>query len=234
MCEILTLGKDTAWRRIDKVPPSGKYYKEKHGSVCVNGSIYWMDYENSATILVAFDVGREEYRIISNLDFLSYRESGLDFISSRVSFYLMELDGHLAIKKNTGDHNVNLWILDDECDKNISTRNTSNIKWTKEIITLPLDRSNSNIRFQVVGGTEYLILECYGGYYEPPVWVHCYNRENKTFSRIKITGDGSPISLLGAYIGHPFHMFTTYVESLLALQRSHRPSMKAPDTSSTK
>lgn len=32
MCEILTLGKDTAWRRIDKVPPSD-YCQVKHGSV---------------------------------------------------------------------------------------------------------------------------------------------------------------------------------------------------------
>lgn len=31
MCEILTLGKDTAWRRIDKVPPSD-YCQVKHGS----------------------------------------------------------------------------------------------------------------------------------------------------------------------------------------------------------
>lgn len=46
---------------------------------------------------MAFDVGREEYRAISDLDFISHHMSDLDCISSHESFYIMKLDGHLAL-----------------------------------------------------------------------------------------------------------------------------------------
>ncbi|XP_026420028.1 putative F-box protein At1g46984 [Papaver somniferum] len=219
MCEALTLGSDTAWRRIDKVPPSDKFSKDLYGSVYANGSIYWMYYNDIRPMLVAFDVGREDYRVMPDLDMI-----GIDRPNS---YYLMELDGHLVIVKNPDNHTVNLWILDDDCDKNTSTTNTSNIKWTKEIIMLPICWSCQYVRLHAVEGTEYSILELSDVESDKPryrdsVFVHSYNRKTKTFSKIEITGDESANSFLGANIGHPSYKFTMYVESLLTLQRSYR------------
>ncbi|KAI3877727.1 hypothetical protein MKW98_020208 [Papaver atlanticum] len=151
MCEILTLGKDTAWRRIDKVPPYAYYqYKDIFGSVYSNGSIYWTMYEGLRPILVAFDVGSEEYRVIPDFDMIG--------IDRHMSYCLMAFDEHLPAVKNVDNHTITLWILDDDCDKNTSTTNSSNIKWTKEIIMLPLCWTYKCVRLHVVEGTEYLIL----------------------------------------------------------------------------
>ncbi|XP_026411150.1 putative F-box protein At5g62660 [Papaver somniferum] len=226
MCEILTLGKDTAWRRIDKVPPSAYYqHKDIHGSVYSNGSIYWTMYEGHRPILVAFDVGSEEYRIIPDLDMIG--------IDRPMSYSLMSLDGHLVIVKNADNYRVILWILDDACDKNT---NTSTIKWTEENIMLPRLWSYRSVRLHAVEATDYLILELfdvqsYEACFHDAVFVHSYNRKKKIFSKIEITRDEN--YSLGVNIGHPSYKFTKYVESLLTLQRSYRPATEAPNSSST-
>ncbi|XP_026417493.1 putative F-box protein At5g62660 [Papaver somniferum] len=230
MCEILTIGKDTAWRRIDKIPPSPCI--GKHGSVYANGSIYWMCLEKSRYILVAFDVGSEECRVMPVLDFIGNYETNYMLDPNSDPIHLMEVDGHLAIEKYTGNHTVNLWILDNDCEKNISTRNSKNIHycrnihWTKEIIMLPLHWRFRNIRFHAIVGTEYLISQGTFSNERQPLFIHSYNRKKKTFSKIIITGDGRPSSSFIAYIGHPLSMFTPYVESLLTLQSSYRPATR--------
>ncbi|KAI3907231.1 hypothetical protein MKW92_004725 [Papaver armeniacum] len=54
ICEVLTVGGENQWRKIDEVPPVGLY--EPVG-VYANGSIYWRNKE----LIVAFDVGTEKF-----------------------------------------------------------------------------------------------------------------------------------------------------------------------------
>ncbi|KAI3911230.1 hypothetical protein MKW92_029603, partial [Papaver armeniacum] len=65
VCEVLTVGKDDTWRKIDKVPPC----ISETPAVSLNATIYWMKSTGSSPgkykALVSFDVGSETFREIS-------------------------------------------------------------------------------------------------------------------------------------------------------------------------
>ncbi|XP_026377604.1 putative F-box protein At1g47790 [Papaver somniferum] len=114
-CEVLTVGKNT-WRRIDDVP----HYKAYGESVYVHGVVYWLStyqhfdcsYSADAKFIVAFDIGREKFRLIRIRDLIADGRQGYNNCHD-----LLVIDGCVGLlgRKLIVDGNnknvINMWIF---------------------------------------------------------------------------------------------------------------------------
>ncbi|KAI3964272.1 hypothetical protein MKW92_000398 [Papaver armeniacum] len=225
VCEILTLGSGT-WRRIHEVPPY--FLTDNLPCVPVNGSIYWCTemftsphiWRGRPACIVAFDVGIEKFRVIQIPDFI--RDQPLDpdiFFNHFVR--LVELDGRVGIIRRISAFIAKLWIFDDHCPGNEKiSKTTSGEIWIEETITLPFPWTRTlSLNVYAVVGTYQIILQTYQGAYRHMnnVSLHSYHWRKKTFKEINTSG--APASFPDAC---PIKMFTTFVESLVPVQRKRK------------
>ncbi|KAL4556865.1 hypothetical protein LXL04_035031 [Taraxacum kok-saghyz] len=125
--KIFTVGSGcNKWKRIADGPP----YFPFNESVCINGQIYFRAFtsvtDSEETVMVAFDVNREEFRFIQMRD---------DAISNSEEAVLIEIDGRLAIVHHQ-DNLLLMWVLMEEKDA----------KWVKKRIEIPSMCSEINDR----------------------------------------------------------------------------------------
>ncbi|KAI3725856.1 hypothetical protein L1987_65652 [Smallanthus sonchifolius] len=123
---VFTIGsRSNKWRRIADSPP---YFPFNEG-VCINGQIYFRAspgmIASEKPVMVAFDVGQEEFRFIDML--------GDDAFMNSEETVLMEHDGHLVIVDLTTNGVLLMWTLMDD-------------KWVKKRVEIPAIYSEINDR----------------------------------------------------------------------------------------
>ncbi|KAI3861703.1 hypothetical protein MKW92_011710, partial [Papaver armeniacum] len=218
------------WRKIDDIPRC-KAYGE---SVYVNGVIYWLSTYNyfdssdsaDAKFIVAFDFGREKFRVIPIPDFIAdCRQSS--FVIDNNCNDLLVVDGCVGLLDRRvivdGDNKnvIKMWILhDDHQEKSYSTASN----WTEETISIPLEWEQklfcvdrdfpcSELFFQAITGTNLIIMmpERYapqGGVFN----LYCYDRKEKTLNFVEISTVSNGKGFLVNDCG-------TFVESLYPVQQ---------------
>lgn len=120
-CEyrVLTLGTNS-WRRVNGGPP---YFPHRE-SVCVNGIVYFRSWvsinRDHGTVLVAFNLHDESFRVI---------EIPVEALVRRNQSDLIIFSGRPAIADHLLNHDesITLWVLDNDFDDN----------WVKLSIFLP-------------------------------------------------------------------------------------------------
>ncbi|XP_026451948.1 putative F-box protein At1g47730 [Papaver somniferum] len=195
VCEVLTVGEDNAWRIIYEILPHNIY---ENISQYANGSIYWLV---ECRWIMAFDVGREKFRVIPAPEF---GESRFQMFS--------EVDGCLAVICPDREI-INMWILHDLNKEN----------WTQETIKLPSNEMENwwVTYFHSVAGTDQMILETYrdpGEYFgfrrdAKLAKFYLYDRKQKTFKKFEVGG----VSFLTER--STTDCISTFVESLLPVQK---------------
>ncbi|KAI3887560.1 hypothetical protein MKW92_022674, partial [Papaver armeniacum] len=210
------------WRRIDDVPS----YKAYGESVYVNGVVYWLstynyfDSSRSAApkSIVAFDVGREKFRVIPIPDFIAdCRQSSCGSDDNRHD--LLIIDGCVALLDRTdGDDKnmIKMWIFHDDHKGNSFSTISS---WTEETISIPLEWGEElipckELLFQAITGTNLIIMK--PKLYKQPGGVfplYCYDRKKKTLKYLEISTVSSGKGfLINETVNH--YRFGTFVESL--------------------
>ncbi|CAN0891426.1 Putative F-box protein At1g33530 [Linum grandiflorum] len=185
--EVLTVGEDNSWRRIDDVPGSVEPSPFTHISAYANGSVYWFENERSevqessglvvstySEYLVAFDVGSEKFRrfqipISTRLE--AEEEDTTQFSSteravrrkSKFKFNgLIEMDGCLTLIRRRCQ-TVKMWKFHDHNKKDNGSTSAKEEDWSQvEEIKLPDDiRSDIFVYFYPICGKRQLMLETY-------------------------------------------------------------------------
>ncbi|KAI3879080.1 hypothetical protein MKW92_045972 [Papaver armeniacum] len=223
--EILTLG-DGSWRRIHEVPP---YLCDSLPCAYVNGSIYWctdmfIKQENWSNLscIIAFDFGTEKFRDIQIPEFIQDQPLDPDEGFNH-HIRLVELDGRLGIIRRISAFICKLWIFDDQRYGNEKVNKTKSAGaeiWIEETITLPFPWTRTlSLNVYPVDGTHQMILQTYQGpnRYMNNAALHSYHWKEKTFT--EITTSGAPLSVPDAC---SMKMFTSFVESLVPVQRKNK------------
>ncbi|KAI3843515.1 hypothetical protein MKX03_016224 [Papaver bracteatum] len=156
--EVLTVGRDTKWRRISVVPDENNLIKLNEvlhphcmdrNPVHANGTIYWrnklmnchegfvMDLApTDPEVIIAFDIGSEKFRVIPIPSFIHDGTRGRKF-DEPIAFLI--LGGRITLIYQMSNYVVKLWMLDDDgVEKrleNCQGKGCSN--WSIETITLP-------------------------------------------------------------------------------------------------
>ncbi|KAI3885831.1 hypothetical protein MKX03_015077, partial [Papaver bracteatum] len=138
--DVLTVGEDDTWRKIDDVPP----FISETPAVSLNGSIYWISSSASSVAkyksLVSFDTEREIFREIPIPKSLPQETRWIK---------LSEVDGCVAVFQKVSELEMKLWIF--------------NGNWTEEIISMPIDWDSSSIdlyqNIQQLPGTDIIIIK---------------------------------------------------------------------------
>ncbi|CAN0872213.1 hypothetical protein LINGRAHAP2_LOCUS10064 [Linum grandiflorum] len=207
VCEVLTERGEgstststSSWRIIDSVPP----YEQpvQHITACSNGSVYWVTKEyycNSDRdsdwipvvyyheFLVAFDIGSEQFRIITIPKFTRIVD-GLPY-----NLTVIDLDGCPAVLR-LDRCTITMWKFHDK-------ESASEEDWSEVTIRQPSYLSIDHIIFfHSIPGKDLLILETYAPTRQPVVvpvmdWrnvkrarFYCYSLKNKTFSEFQVQG----------------------------------------------
>ncbi|XP_026430795.1 putative F-box protein At5g62660 [Papaver somniferum] len=209
VAEVLTVGEDDTWRKINEVPP----FISETPAVSLNGSIYWIS-SSASTVgkykaLVAFDMESEIFREISIPKSL---------LEETKKIKLLEVDGCVAIFQKISEFEVKFWIF--------------NGNWTEEIISMPIDWDSSSIdiyqTIQQLPGTDIIIIKAKRTRDDAErhlVSVYQYDITKKTFDKVKIIGlptrSFSPgrTGLLTRLIDYGF--FTMF-DSLYPVRKQHQ------------
>ncbi|XP_026383285.1 F-box protein At5g65850-like [Papaver somniferum] len=223
VCEILTLGHNS-WRKIEAAPPH--HFCRIVCSVYVNGSVYWfpgiVECDNDDDVfMVAFDVGNEKFRTIQISKFRSgSKPSDPDPFLDRC--HLLEVNGCVAIlRRNTAD-TADLWVYEDsdkESTYKATTMNSTDKKWTKHTITLPVHWvEERDMYFHTTTGADQIILETHlmnSDGRSKAVSVYSYDLKKKFFEEIKISGIPLSIPLY-----FDSRLCISFSESLLSLSEA--------------
>ncbi|KAI3757997.1 hypothetical protein L6452_05543 [Arctium lappa] len=171
---VFTVGcRSNKWRRIADGPP----YFPFDERVCINGQIYFRGLtsmvDSEKTVMVAFDVNREEFRFIQMRD---------DAVFNSEDAVVMEHDGRLAIVDHQGvrngeDNVMVMWVLMDE-------------KWVKKRVEIPAMYSeiNDRGRYKFAGTTfsgEMIFAERRLG---KPFYVVLYDIKKNEGRKVEICG----------------------------------------------
>ncbi|CAN1351592.1 Putative F-box protein At4g38870 [Linum perenne] len=168
-CEVLTVGVDSSWRRIDAVPPFNPDFVENMSACYADGSIYWLRTKTryvsigcrygtySATImasdysesLMAFDLGSEKFRLIPIPEFTHFEDTEFEYggyideHGVKYSSYidrLVEMDGCLTMILRR-NRTVKMWRFHDY-NKEETSVGSEKEDWTEmEDIKLPSEIS---------------------------------------------------------------------------------------------
>ncbi|KAI3833041.1 hypothetical protein MKX03_021319 [Papaver bracteatum] len=238
--EVLTVGRDTKWRRIGVVPDENNLiklnkmemlrpYSIDRKPVHANGTIYWRNKHMNCheqyiltdpDVKVAFDVGSEKFRVIPIPSFI------LDETREKTSIAFLFLGGRITLIYKMSSYMVKLWMLDDDGVEqrleNFQGKGTSN--WSTETITLPF--SFCDRRFVGFHGSaetsapDKILISQYSeslsgsfGSYEKMSCLYSYDRKTKTFKNMDKMDRVLPISLHNG-----LSLFTTFTESLVRVQ----------------
>lgn len=208
ICQVFTLG-ENQWRTIDEVPP----VRPDGVSVYANGSIYRRNRDDyffkapEVEVIVAFDVGTENFRVIPIPDFVIASSETPEDSCRHFEQLLLKVDGHIALINRISESMVKLWIYDDDY-----IQKKTDVKWVEETIILPFQwPRGERLHFRAVEGTKQMIIN------KAPkvVNMYIYDRVMKRFRDIKING-------LRRF-PNPFHygMFATH-ESLMPVQKKEK------------
>ncbi|MCL7033288.1 hypothetical protein MKW94_015369 [Papaver nudicaule] len=230
--EALTIGRDTQWRRINAVPNENNLVKLKdvlppayssYRQVYEDGTIYWSNKEyysdqwgdsnpNDPDVIVAFDVGGENYRVIPIPEFILDEPRDKDF---RLPIGMLVLGGHITLLYRMEPHVVKLWMLDDTADKKLENCRGNTSNWSTETITLPFCCDKRVGGFGIAGSTDKILFE-FKEYKDSvtSICLYSYDRRKKTCKKIEMDG----VSSFNLYSGRS--LLTTFTESLFPVQQS--------------
>ncbi|KAI3950229.1 hypothetical protein MKX01_011629 [Papaver californicum] len=215
-CEVMTVG-NNIWREMDDdaIPLDMELGSLFRKSVHVNGSIYWMCYDDGPyrnDCIMAFDVRSETFRVIyipscilDDLCRLNCFERTKKWTNE-----LVEVDGHIAIldidgdqcregdqcrdrhQCAEGDQRINLWIHDEDNKKTNSAANTSSAhctdppNWTKESLPMACRWEKINyFAFKAITGTDLIITKSFPKS-RPLGYLNCYNRKTKKGYKMQV------------------------------------------------
>ncbi|KAI3940928.1 hypothetical protein MKW92_003818 [Papaver armeniacum] len=239
--EVLTVDRDTKWRRISVVPDENNLIKLNEvlhphcmdrNPVHANGTIYWRNklmncHEGLAPtdpeVIIAIDVGSEKFRVIPIPSFIHDETRGKKF-DQPIAFLI--LGGRVTLIYQMSNYVVKLWMLDDDgVEKrleNCQGKGSSN--WSTETITLPF--SFWDRRFVGFHGSaatsapDKILISQYsesllGSFssYQKMSCLYSYDRKTKTFKKMDHMDRILPISLHNG-----LSLFTTFTESLVRVQ----------------
>ncbi|CAN1161464.1 Putative F-box protein At4g38870 [Linum perenne] len=174
-CEVLTVGVDSSWRRIDAVPPFNPHIVENMSACYADGSIYWLrrktrnsrigcKYVDYSESLMAFDLGSEKFRLIPIPEFTHFEDTESEYGSFKYSSYidrLVEMDGCLTVilRRN---RTVKMWRFHDY-NKEETSVGSEKEDWTEmEDIKLPSEITcDVFLYFHTISGKGQLILEAH-------------------------------------------------------------------------
>jgi F-box interacting protein len=186
ICDVITLGDDTGWRRKTWPRPVPKYRLDRGCSpVTIDGVMYFLIKGTSDVTLVCFDLESERWKddTIEGPQTVSGAET---WSRSEISVYIIELngslcmvqeeciDGHLVHFQHPQAACSNVWILDDFEKSN----------WTK-LCTIPigpLGRSCMPLRMMQNG--EKLLVQCGTTYKRSSLALQVYDLRTEKFSNI--------------------------------------------------
>ena len=128
--EVYTLGTRSSWRAISKGPPCAL----AKNSIFACGALHWLVHHDVASDdlkgkIVSFDVGKEEFGLISPPKFGSW--------------HLLDLGGNLALVDRSSGRHIEIWVMKDYEKK----------EWVKEYkidIKPPIEMAD-NLLVEVIG-----------------------------------------------------------------------------------
>ncbi|XP_026440617.1 putative F-box protein At3g10240 [Papaver somniferum] len=233
--EILTLGRHSAWRRMDQVPNC--QFDTNAPSVYVNGFIYWYPLNFSRDLnvrfLLALCIGSEKFRRIRIPDsdqlnpYLSFNNECL--------ICLVEVKSCVAILCRTSSYTIRLSIYEDD-------------KWTRRGVILPVSWDERGaFFFHTAAGTDQLFLEIHhknalGILFAISLYSYCF--ENKNFKQIglneiplsasvpKSTRQLKNIPFSAASIPKYTRLCTSFYESIISFKESDKKYLIQPSTRS--
>ncbi|RZC68189.1 hypothetical protein C5167_031447 [Papaver somniferum] len=203
--EVLTLGRDTKWRKINMVPDKNNKtiinevlspYDVGEQALYADGTLYWRNKINFAgqwgdpDVIVALDVGSEKFRVIPIPSFI-LDEPHQRFYRRPVD--MLMLGGRVALLFRMEPQVYKLWMLDDGVDNKLKNCQGSESNWSGETIQLPF-YTDARVRGFVVGGsTENIVLERHNlkrqeGIYADFVSLYSYDRRKGSCKKIEIDG----------------------------------------------
>nr|XP_033515900.1 putative F-box protein At1g47730 [Nicotiana tomentosiformis] len=121
---VYTLGTSKSWREIKSTVD---FFPLLKGGVCINGAIYNFGFYNKRFCIVEFNLRTEIFRIVPWWKDLQYDPEGW-------FYYLIELEGKLAVVDRSTKGEMDLWILE---------RSKSSEEWVKHAIAFPSELSDS-------------------------------------------------------------------------------------------
>ncbi|XP_026398183.1 F-box/kelch-repeat protein At3g06240-like [Papaver somniferum] len=144
--KIFTVGKNT-WRSIDAITPiSISQIGDDQYPFHVNGCLYWRfrwRRESEQELLMRFDMVTEKFRVIPIPTF---------FIEKKIlTVELTEIDGRIAVLHWIHEFEISLWTFHEDAD--------GNIKWSEEIICMPLHWDKKlDLSIEALWGTNLIFL----------------------------------------------------------------------------
>ncbi|KAI3868948.1 hypothetical protein MKX03_003319 [Papaver bracteatum] len=191
--EVLTVGHDTKWRKINMVPNEKNKiiinevlspYEIGRQPVYANGTLYW------SNKVLALDVGSEMFRVIPIPNFILDEPREKSF---RRPIDMLILGGRVALLFRMEFYVVKLWMLDDgSIDKKLENCQGSQSNWSAETIQIPFKGDSGISGFGVAGSNEAMVVfRChnykkYAGYYEDRVSLYSYDGSKKSCKKIEI------------------------------------------------
>ncbi|MCL7034567.1 hypothetical protein MKW94_022734 [Papaver nudicaule] len=243
--EAFTVGCDTKWRRINAVPNECNQIKIKQvfppdnnrrRQLYANGTLYWSNKEYSSdlrrcsnpddpSVIVAFDVGSEKYRVIPIPDFiLEERRHVSSLFDYKLPIAMLVLGAHVALIFRMERNVVKLWMLDDGgVDKKLENCRGNKSNWSTETITLPFYGDNWIDGVGVAGSSDKILFECLGC--KDKVKFHClysFDLRKKSYKKIEMDG----VSSFTHYSNRS--LVTTFTESLYHVQPLNKRSFVSP------
>ncbi|KAI3944136.1 hypothetical protein MKW92_015672 [Papaver armeniacum] len=225
-CEVVAVGSDTKWRRINVVPNENNQikinkvfpsYDVQRRSVYANGTIYWRNKNRSLDVgsvepdvVVALDVGNEKFRVIPIPKFILDEDHVYNGHSA-----LFMLRGNVTVVNLLSDNIVKLWMLDDgDDDKKLENcQGSGESNWISETIALPYSHYPRYVEFH--GVADQLLLSIYSEdqtLYRKFGFLHFYDCRKKTLKKIEIDG------LSAVPFFHGTSIITTFTGSLYPVQ----------------
>ncbi|KAI3967330.1 hypothetical protein MKW92_042548, partial [Papaver armeniacum] len=165
-------------------------------------------------VIVAFDVGSENYRVIPIPNFILDDPRDEKY---RLPIDMLVLGRHVALLYRMEPNVVKLWMLDDGADKKLENCRGNKSNWSTETITLPFCCDKGVGGFGIAGSTDNILFECRGR--RNSVSFSClysYDRKKKTCKKIEMDG----VSLFTRHSQRS--LITTFTESLFPVQTSIR------------
>ncbi|KAI3950676.1 hypothetical protein MKW92_051776 [Papaver armeniacum] len=227
--EVLTLGRDTKWRKINMVPDENNKtiinevlspYDVGKQPLYADGTLYWRnkiefaDQWGDPDVIVALDVGSEKFRVISIPNFI------LDEPHER--FYrrpvdMLILGGRVALLFRKEPQVLKLWMLDDGVHNKLKNCQGSESNWGGDTIQLPFPIEARVRGFGVGGSIENIVFERHDlkrqeGIYADFVSLYSYDRRKRSCKKIEI--DGVSVFPLRSYSRS---LIKSYTESLYSV-----------------
>ena len=187
-CEILGLGTDTSWRKIDAPHFRIRSYSQ---SVSVNGTLHWMRTNNGKAALGAFDLKNEKFRAMSLPKGVFEHH---DLIQVGENLAVLDCDNFRMKCK------VRLWILKDY-NNEVWMKEEFEFTFSTLMLRRPIPINNSNTG-------EIMLIE-YKSSLPSRVFVYDLKTQQRRMIEITETANGKNFKFLD--VGKRAGILVTYI-----------------------